>query len=138
MDPRLYPNTFPQADSLYYHIAKNALEKAQKDTNNFEKAQSVVTAMVFSSLCLEAFINQEYETHTETKEIFEDVERLSLETKWLLLPRLLGTGRTFDTGAEPFQTFKELIKVRNQQLVHFKYDKEAYSTHDTRSKDKPT
>lgn len=131
--PSVSGGMHPRPEVLYYHVARDALETAESETaqddkSTFRRNKACVTAIVFSALCLEAFINQEYEKHTETKEISEDVERLPLETKWLLLPRLLGAGRTFDIGGPPFQTFKELIKVRNHRLVHFKPRGETHRT----------
>src|SRR2546429_4289807 len=89
----------------------------------FKMIQHVTTSMVFSALCLETFINQEYEEHLKDHELFEDLERLSLEAKWRLLPLLLGSSETFYTGAEPYQTFDDMIFARNQPFVHFKPDK---------------
>jgi len=51
-------------------------------------------------------------------QVLDHFDKLSLEAKWLFLPRL--TGHTiFDPGAEPFQSFSQLTKRRNL-LVHFK------------------
>jgi hypothetical protein len=49
------------------------------------------------------------------KEIFD---KISLEGKWLLLPKILGK-KSFDQGSEPFQSFSKLIKYRNE-LIHYK------------------
>jgi hypothetical protein len=87
--------------------------------------EHVTMSMVFSALCLETFINQEYEEHLKDHELFEDLERLSLEAKWRLLPLLLGSSETFNTGAESYQTFDDMIFARNQPFVHFKPDKEG-------------
>jgi hypothetical protein len=40
--------------------------------------------------------------------------------KWKMLPLLLGQPQTFDLGSSPYQTFSELINLRNDILVHFK------------------
>lgn len=146
--------TYPYPEILYYHIARDALDSAKTDQENMKQAQAayekielsnielpiteeaapevawfkmiehVTTSMVFSALCLETFINQEYEEHLKDHELFEDLERLSLEAKWRLLPLLLGSSETFNTGAEPYQTFDDMIFTRNQRFVHFKPDKE--------------
>jgi hypothetical protein len=146
--------TQPYPEILYYHIASDALESAKIDYKNMEQAQAesekleranvepigeepapgvpwfkmiehVTTSMVFSALCLEAFINQEYEEHLKNHELFNDLERLSLEAKWRFLPLLLGSSETFNTGTEPYQTFDDLIFTRNQRFVHFKPDMEG-------------
>lgn len=121
--PRDGMEPFPEV--FYYHIAQDALkiarsETAEDDESEFQREKAIVTAMVFSAFCLEAFINQEYDNHPEAKKILEDNDSISLETKWLLLPLLLGAKGTFNKGARPFQVFKELIRVRNKRLVHFK------------------
>ncbi|HHT9117577.1 MAG TPA: hypothetical protein ACFYD1_03010, partial [Candidatus Hypogeohydataceae bacterium YC38] len=85
----------PYPEVLYYHVAQDALkiarsETAQDDKSEFRRKQACVTAMVFSALCLEVFINQEYEEHPEISEILEDDDRIPLTIKWFLLPLLLG------------------------------------------------
>ncbi len=114
----------PHPEALCYHITLDALESAKAENDEFRKKQLIVTALVFSALCLEAFINQEYASHPETAKILEDNDYLPLETKWLMLPLLLGSHQTFNKGATPFQTFHKLVRIRNQRLVHFKPAKE--------------
>ena len=57
------------AAALYYHIAGDAIECAVKETDEFRLAEYVCTAMVFSALTLEAYINQQYAAHNETAKI---------------------------------------------------------------------
>jgi hypothetical protein len=106
------------AEALYYHIAGDAIESAAKETDEFRLAEHVCTAIVFSALTLEAYINQEYATHTETETL--DVERMALREKWRSLPLRLGQPQTFNERASPYETFSELITLRNKVLVHFK------------------
>ncbi len=115
----------PHPDALYFHIANDALQAACTEKDALRLQQHVATSLVFSALCLEAYINQEFSRHSETAKIIEDDERLRLESKWLLLPLLLGASRTFDKGAGPYQAFSELVTLRNQRLVHFKPHKET-------------
>jgi len=114
----------PHPEALYYHIARDTLQAAQKDSDEFQKAQLVTTSIIFSTLCLEAFINQEYEIHKKTKSLLDEDNRISHALKWLMLPLLLGYSKTFDKDKQPFQYFQELINIRNQRLVHFKPKKE--------------
>jgi hypothetical protein len=106
------------AEALYYHIAGDAIEAAAKETDEFRLAEHVCTAMVFSALTLEAYINQQYASHKETAKL--DLKSFEVREKWKMLPLLLGQPQTFDTGASPYQTFSELITLRNNSLVHFK------------------
>lgn len=122
---------FPRPDSLYYHVARDALEAAkikniENQDDKFYCREQIVTSMVFSALCLETFINLEYDSHEETTEI-KDADRIPLETKWFILPLLLGAKKTFKRNEPPYQTFKELITTRNNRLVHFKPQKESKS-----------
>jgi hypothetical protein len=50
--------------------------------------------------------------------------RLSLEAKWLFLPKISGLSG-FDPGREPFQSFSRFLKYRND-LVHYKGLKEKW------------
>jgi hypothetical protein len=115
----------PHPDALYYWIAFDALESAKSEADEFRRKQNVATSIVFSALCLESFINQEFIRHDETKRILERDESLGHETKWLMLPLLLGSKTTFRTDRAPFQTFKDLVYTRNQRLFHFKPHKET-------------
>lgn len=115
----------PHPESLYFHIAKGALEEAFSETDEFKIAQQIATSLVFSSLCLESFITQQYMKHEQTKKIIEDDDVIKLESKWLMLPLLLGQKNTFEKDRSPFQDFHSLVNTRNQRLVHFKPHKET-------------
>ena len=88
---------------------------------------------VFSVMTLEAHINAIADSrfNNTTQSHFD---RLSLEGKWLLAPKLLVLGQVFDTGKEPFQSFKKLIKRRNG-VVHTKGDGRVVMLSDTATPD---
>jgi len=44
------------------------------------------------------------------------------------LPLLMGSSTTFDKSNQPYQTFNDLIKTRNNRLVHFKPKAETDKT----------
>lgn len=72
---------------------------------------------------LEAHINIRGEEVLSTRQ-WKTFERLSVDAKWLYFPPLRGvTG--FDAGAEPFQGFDRLIKIRNR-LAHYKPKREDW------------
>ena len=83
-----------------------------------------IDAVVNAATALEAFLNEQMaypiaSNPQEWKGPLNAAERLtSVEDKWLLVSRLL-FGRTFDSGREPFQSFRLLVKLRNE-LVHYK------------------
>ena len=85
---------YPLLPELYYHIAKDSLAEAKAKTLEtseelFRRVECNTTVIVFSALCLEAYINDVYYEH------FPEVayDRISIDNKWLLLPRLLGKRR---------------------------------------------
>jgi hypothetical protein len=108
----------PHPEALYFHIARRALDEIEQETDEFQLAQRVGTAIIFSALTLEAFINQQFGLHPKPTEVIKDEKGMTPGAKWLLLPLLLGGGRTFDRGAEPFQKFSELMALRNT-IFHF-------------------
>jgi hypothetical protein len=109
--------THPEA--LYFHIALKALQDIEQETDEYQIARRVGTAIAFSALTLEAFINQQFGLHPETIEVIREERGMTLTSKWILLPWVLGSGKTFELGAEPFQKFSELVKLRNN-IFHFK------------------
>ena len=56
----------PHPEALYYHIAGDALEMAKTENEQFRKAELITPCMVFSALCLEAYINQAFHANKET------------------------------------------------------------------------
>ena len=80
-------------------------------------AQSIAAVHIFCVTSLESHINNKAYNLLKGK-IFEQFERISLESKWLMLPKLV-TGKEFDPGRQPYQDFSSLIKIRNA-LVHHK------------------
>jgi hypothetical protein len=101
----------PHPEALYYHIAADALRAAENEPDEFERKKLITTAMVFSALCLEAFVNQQHEWKSKNVPLIE---------KWRQVSRLLGAPKSFAEDEEPFRTFVDLIGTRNQRLVHFK------------------
>jgi hypothetical protein len=59
-------------------------------------------------------------------QVWSEFDRLSIQGKWLLLPRVLGKAG-FDPGKQPFQRFAQLAKLRNN-LVHYKVKKEDWKS----------
>lgn len=83
--------------------------------------QSLATVHILCTASLEAHINVRAQDLLEGR-VRDAFERLSLDAKWLLLPKVLGLPG-FDPGAEPFQSFDCLIRTRNK-LVHYKVHRE--------------
>lgn len=87
--------------------------------------QNIALTHVLCAATAEAHINLIAKERLEGK-FRDNFERISVEGKWLFLPKLLGTS-TFDQGTEPFQSFAKLIKYRNA-LLHYKGIKESWES----------
>jgi hypothetical protein len=84
----------------------------------------VGTVHILSAAALEAHINIRAEHFFSSGRLLEAFERLSLDAKWLLFPRVRGLPAS-DPGSEQFQGFDRLIKIRNK-LVHYKTRRELW------------
>lgn len=113
------------AEALYYHVARDALEAGQ-EAERFERAQSFAICMVFSVLCLEAYINRQLGASSLPDSEPGWERELRHKQKWLTCPHVYGADQTFDRGALPFQDFSRLIRLRNRRLVHFKPGEEMW------------
>ena len=74
--------------------------------------------IVFSALCLEAFINN-YAIARLSKNYFTNyLDKLDTVAKWIVIPRVI-TRKRIDPGSKPVQDLSWLIAQRNR-LVHYK------------------
>lgn len=76
------------------------------------------SSIISSAIGCEAYIN---EFMMERIDEWESLEKLGPKNKWIIVAKMI-TGKTFDKGKEPFQSFSKLIRLRND-LVHFKTEK---------------
>lgn len=89
--------------------------------------QNLTAVHVFAAAALEAHVNNRAQ-ELLTGRTLDLFDRLSLDTKWLFLPRLIGlTG--FDPGTQPYQGFDRLIRLRNK-LVHYRVQREPWTDSD--------
>jgi len=94
--------------------------------------EHAATVHILSAAALEAHINGQADSLIgggkvpNGRKLLEHFDRLPLDGKWLLLPRFLGMPG-FDPGAQPFQGFTELVKLRND-LMHYKPKKEDWKS----------
>jgi hypothetical protein len=93
-------------DVLQIVFVRIALDRAIEASRN---------AVILAVASLEAFVNQTAALHLKVWE--DEEERQGIQTKWILVTRQLTRGRTFDKGTEPYQSFRRLLKLRND-LVH--------------------
>jgi hypothetical protein len=87
--------------------------------------QNIALTHILCATAAEAHINLIAKGRLEGK-FRDNFERISIEGKWLFLPKIL-ENTTFDQGSEPFQSFSKLIKYRNE-LVHYKGRKESWES----------
>ena len=84
----------------------------------------VATIHLLCVASLEAHINIRAEQSMSGR-LWQSFERLSVSAKWLFFPSLVGLVG-FDPGAQPFQSFGRLIKIRNK-LAHYKPRREPWT-----------
>lgn len=78
---------------------------------------------ILCAAALEAHVNIRGEQLLSGRHL-RTFERLALDAKWLFLPPLCGLAG-FGPGAQPFQGFDRLVKIRNR-LVHYKPEREEW------------
>jgi hypothetical protein len=85
--------------------------------------QKLATLHILCAAAAEAHINIQGQARLHGRE-WTAFERLSVDAKWLFLPKLLSLAG-FDPGKQPFQGFSSLLHIRNR-LVHFHIHKELW------------
>ena len=109
---------------MHFKDASKFLELAKHEDTPLKSfyARHSILSSVFAC---EAMINRVYNNYYIGEADLQKIERFSIEEKWLLSPRLCKTehfnGLAFRKGEEPFQSLKEIIKIRNW-FVHPKAD----------------
>ena len=99
---------------LFDNDARHLAEMAEKETSKLKSlyARHAIISTVFAS---EAFINRVFDNFYIPGG-YERIERSTpLEEKWILAPLVCRTDPvgTFDRSTQPFQSFSELVKIRN-------------------------
>lgn len=87
--------------------------------------RSAMVSVIFSSLALEAFINN-YAIERFSRNYFDNhLDKLSPVSKWILIPKLV-TGNEINKDGQPYERLKNLFKHRDK-LVHYKTRKKKVS-----------
>ena len=115
---RRYPDDFGKRYDLQETIAIQ-LEAADDEVGvaYAPYLQALAATHVMCAAALESHINLQAKTHL-TGKFLDHFERMTLEGKWLFLPRILNKAG-FDPGAQPSQGFSRLVTIRNE-LIHYK------------------
>lgn len=110
---------------MHYNDARKfaewASERRQGEVNPSIYVRHAIISVVFAS---EALINRVLAEFSADSNLSEILERASVLDKWYLAPFLCSGGANpvpFEKGVEPYQSFKELIQIRNW-LAHPKVD----------------
>jgi hypothetical protein len=87
--------------------------------------QNVALVHILSASSAEAHINIKAQGRLHGRD-WDAFERLSVDAKWLFLPKLLGLPG-FESGRQPFQGFDSLLRIRNR-LVHYHIHAEPWDS----------
>jgi len=121
------PNVTVELNFYYLHyydartFAKWAKGRAEEAVTPSIYARHAILSVVFAS---EALINRVLVEFAIGKDVPSNLEKNSILEKWLLAPIVCAEGTDavpFERGAEPVQSFKELIQIRNW-MAHPKVD----------------
>lgn len=77
---------------------------------------SSAITIVFAAFYLEAYIYIFAQKYLSRKYIAKHLEKLSLESKWIIIPKLI-TGKDYPTGSQAYQDLIKVVKLRND-LAH--------------------
>jgi hypothetical protein len=95
----------------------NSGEAEDADFQNTAQGQATIT-VVFSTIALESFIHNYAARKLGEGYTDKHVEKMSLHTKWLLVPQL-ATGNAIPSDHRGIQLLQDLIRARNS-IVHLK------------------
>jgi len=101
----------------YLSLSKNNLQQAKKEEISWKRRKSIIATIVFSTACLECFIN-EMAIENLTNE-WKSIERLSLPDKWLITIKLISKNKTFLRDSDIYKNLNWLREKRNT-LIHYK------------------
>lgn len=83
-----------------------------------QNLKCAVQSIVFSAMCLEAFIYGYSEKFLGKSYTKQHIEKLNIESKFIIVPRLV-IGKEIDKSGQGYEKLKKLITDRNK-IVHFK------------------
>lgn len=122
---------------MHYNDARKfadwSVEYADGETNPSIYVRHSIISVVFAA---EALINRVLAEFSVDQQVSGILERNGIIEKWCMAPMVCGDRskdvRPFDRGSEPFQSFQELIRIRNW-LAHPKVDMYLEASLDTKS-----
>ncbi|WP_415887860.1 hypothetical protein ACMXYO_07380 [Neptuniibacter sp. QD37_6] len=84
----------------------------------YQSLKCAVQSIVFSAMCLEAFIYDYSKKHLGSSYTKKHIEKINIESKFIIVPRL-AIGKELDKSGQGYERLKKLISDRNK-IVHFK------------------
>lgn len=113
---------YQQYEAKLAEIISSDKEDWMKDMESadarHQSLKCAVQSIVFSAMCLEAFIYGYSVKHLGKGYTNQYIEKLGIEAKFIIVPRLV-TGKELDKSGQAFEMLKKLISDRNK-IVHFK------------------
>jgi len=94
------------------------VKEMESDDARFQSLKCAVESVVFSAMCLEAFIYSYSTKFLGQNYTKSHIDRIGIESKYILVPKLI-TGKELDKSGQAYEMLKQLIKDRNS-IVHFK------------------
>ena len=116
-----------QSSGLLFIAAKEAAKRARKMTGTLGEQYEAMVAVVLCAIVAEASINEigEWFEYHHVRPPFSiphglpyGFDGMELRLKWSLMPMIVRQ-KTFDRGAEPWQSFHALVELRNA-IVHLR------------------
>jgi hypothetical protein len=86
--------------------------------------KSAVQSIVFSAMCLEAFIYDYSVKNLGSSYTKKHIEKLNIESKFIIVPRLIA-GKEIQKSGQGYEMLKKLISDRNK-IVHFKAQEDFF------------
>jgi hypothetical protein len=115
------------SSGLLFIAAKQAAKRAHQMIGRLGEQTEAMSAVVLSGLVAESSINEIgewFDVHHLPPPLCSPhglpygFDQMELRVKWSLLP-VITSRRTFDRGAEPWQSFHVLVELRNA-IVHLR------------------
>lgn len=106
---------------MHFKDADYAVRKAQETDHGLAGSYFSRQAILSTVFASEALINRVLHEFLPDKSLHDSAERLSIPEKWLWAPIICTRDHqapiTFSKSQEPFQSFSELVRIRNE-MVH--------------------
>jgi hypothetical protein len=94
------------------------MKSMEHDSIVHNSLKSAVSCVVFSAMCLEAFIFAYSERFLGKNYTKKHLDKLSLDSKYIIIPRLI-VGKEINRDGQAYEKLKKLLKHRNE-IVHYK------------------